>query len=337
MKAQQKEVWVDNVKVIACILVAIGHFFQSMTASGIYSSHDILIWFDQTIYYFHVPLFFICSGYLYQKYSRVNSPHTWMKNIQKKALTLGVPYVAFTIATWTLKTVFSDSVNTQADGFFYTLFLAPTSQLWYLYCLFFIFLLTPTFSSKKTACIGLLCAVFFKIAALAEIVPNICAVSTVFSNEIWFVLGMCLCMTGFPQCLPAKYAYHIGIILSVLFLTVSVWSYTVGFSFFGISFFMGIIACTAIITIVAAYFTHNEQNSFFSFLSRYTLPIYVMHTIFAAGLRSVLLKFGCNDILLHSIGGISISFIGPIIAAEVMKATKWLEFLLYPSKFTKAR
>ena len=30
-----REKWVDDVKVIACILVALGHFFMSMVQSGI--------------------------------------------------------------------------------------------------------------------------------------------------------------------------------------------------------------------------------------------------------------------------------------------------------------
>jgi len=35
--------------------------------------------------------------------------------------------------------------------------------------------------------------------------------------------------------------------------------------------------------------------------------------------------------------GLGISFIGPIIAAWIMKKTKWLEFFLYPNKFVKIR
>jgi hypothetical protein len=31
MNQAKREIWVDNVKVIACILVVLGHFFQSMT------------------------------------------------------------------------------------------------------------------------------------------------------------------------------------------------------------------------------------------------------------------------------------------------------------------
>ena len=158
-----REKWVDDVKVIACILVVLGHFFQSMTKANILPENDLYQWFNTTIYYFHVPLFFICSGYLYQKYSRVNSVSSWCKNVAKKALTLGVPYATFTTATWVLKKLFSSSVNDQIGGLWDTLFLHPTAPYWYLYALFFIFLVTPTFNSVKAAAGGLIIAVVARI------------------------------------------------------------------------------------------------------------------------------------------------------------------------------
>ena len=36
----KREAWVDNVKVIACIFVALGHFFQSMVGSSILPDSD---------------------------------------------------------------------------------------------------------------------------------------------------------------------------------------------------------------------------------------------------------------------------------------------------------
>lgn len=163
---KEREVWVDNVKVIACILVVLGHFFQSITKAGIISDNVLYQWFNQTIYYFHVPLFFICSGYLYQKYSRVDDASSWIKNILKKVLALGVPYITFTTATWILKTVFSRSVNTQIGGLGDTLFLHPTAPYWYLYTLFFIFLVTPTFIGIRIAVIGVCIALVAKILIL---------------------------------------------------------------------------------------------------------------------------------------------------------------------------
>ncbi|BEI60201.1 hypothetical protein Blut17040_12300 [Blautia luti] len=162
-----REKWVDDVKVIACILVVLGHFFQSMTKASILPASDLYKWFNTTIYYFHVPLFFICSGYLYQKYSKVNSVGSWCKNVTKKALALGVPYATFTTATWVLKKVFSSSVNNQIGGLGDTLIFHPASPYWYLYALFFIFLLTPTFKSVKMAVGGLVVAIAMKTIALS--------------------------------------------------------------------------------------------------------------------------------------------------------------------------
>ena len=172
-----REKWVDDVKVVACILVVLGHFFQSMTKANILPESDLYKWFNTTIYYFHVPLFFICSGYLYQKYSKVSDFTSWKKNVAKKALVLGVPYVTFSTATWVLKTVFSGSVNDQIGGVGDTLLLHPTSPYWYLYALFFIFLITPTFSTVKMAVVGLAIAALAKTFILTGGDGDICRIN----------------------------------------------------------------------------------------------------------------------------------------------------------------
>lgn len=110
----------------------------------------------------------------------------------KKALALGVPYVSFSTATWVLKKVFSSSVNDQIGGLGDTLFFHPTAPYWYLYALFFIFLVTPTFSSVKVAAVGLIVALAAKVLILTG-GYSVYAVSTVLSNEIWFMLGMSIC------------------------------------------------------------------------------------------------------------------------------------------------
>ena len=171
-----REKWVDDVKVIACILVVLGHFFQSMTKASVLPENNLYEWFETTIYYFHVPLFFICSGYLYQKYSKVNSVSSWCKNVAKKALALGVPYLTFSTATWLLKTMFADSVNKQADSLFSTLIVNPSAPYWYLYALFFIFLVTPTFSSLKATAVGLIVALAAKALILTGGGEHICRI-----------------------------------------------------------------------------------------------------------------------------------------------------------------
>ena len=72
----------------ACLLVVIGHLYMSMMAGGWISENNILYcWPIQTVYTFHVPLFFVCSGFLYQ----ATAPNEWnvkkhIGNIKKKAV-----------------------------------------------------------------------------------------------------------------------------------------------------------------------------------------------------------------------------------------------------------
>ena len=90
----------------------------------------------------------------------------WQRNVAKKAMALGVPYVTFSTATWVLKKVFSSSVNDQIGGLGDTLLFHPTAPYWYLYALFFIFLVTPTFSTIKMSAVGLVVAVVAKVYIL---------------------------------------------------------------------------------------------------------------------------------------------------------------------------
>ena len=327
--ARTREKWVDDVKVIACILVVLGHFFQSMTKASVLPENDLYEWFETTIYYFHVPLFFICSGYLYQKYSKVDGVGSWCRNVAKKALALGVPYATFTTATWVLKKVFSSSVNDQIGGLGDTLFLHPTAPYWYLYALFFIFLVTPTFSSVKAAAVGLVVASVAKGLILTGGGYSVYAVSTVLSNEIWFVLGMSICV--FDVQLKGRKVQ--GTICGLLFMILSIVVYTAEISGSEISFAMGLLACVAVILIVAGF--EEKFGRGMDFLAKYTMPIFLMHTLFAAPLRSILMKIGIENAVIHVVLGLVISFAGPIIAAWIMKKTKWLEFFIYPNKFIR--
>ena len=333
MVCRGREKWIDRVKVFACILVVLGHFLQSMYGAELIKEGPIGNWFLQTIYCFHVPLFFICSGYLYQKFSVVDSLRSWHCNVIKKLVVLGVPYFTFSLITWTLKVIFSGAVNNQVNGLGYDLFVHPQSPYWFLYTLFFIFLITPTFCDGCRCWAGLFAALLLKIVEAAMGGTNIYALASVACYGIWFVLGLSLCVFNIHKKIAVKAnSAEIGIILFGIFGLMSVAVAYFEIDSLIISFLMGLIACTSVVIIAAGT---EERASVLDRLSAYTMPIFLMHTIFAAGLRSVLFKMGIHSLWLHSICGISVSFLGPILAAKIMKRTNWLEFFLYPTKVIK--
>lgn len=329
-----KESWIERIKMFACVLVVAGHFFQSMIMAGILPRTALYDWFVDTIYFFHVPLFFICSGYLYQKRSCVNSVGSWKTNILKKAVALGIPYVVFSAVTWALKSVFSDSVNTQNEALVETLLLSPASPYWYLYALFFIFLVTPTFRDKKMAGWVLAGSSAAKAISVFTDGTEIFALDTVLTNEIWFVLGMVMCVFDLPTVLRRTSRVWVGYPLAALFAVLSVAVSVAGWDAPVIGFGMGILGCTATILIVLQRKADREILPLVTLFAKNTMPVFLMHTIFAAGLRAVLMKLGIMAPAVHMILGLSVSFAGPVIAAEIMQRLK-LDVILNPAKYIK--
>ena len=312
-----RENWIDHIKIFACILVALGHFFQSMCSARILDSGAVYQWFDRTIYYFHVPLFFICSGYLYQKYSKVNSFAEWKGHVLKKILALGVPYFVFSLITWGMKAIFAGDVNSDVHGLGYDLFIHPMSPYWYLFAIFFIFLITRTMADNKSCCLIFAVAVLLKLSSAAV---DCYAVEIVIGNQIWFVIGMIACKLGFVKA-AKKFKYWVYIPMG-LFLILSIWKLEY------LSFPMGLLACCTVMILFAN--ACGRPSS----LAEYTMPVFLMHTIFAAGIRTVLLKLGIASPAIHVVLGLGASFAGPIAAAEVMKKLK-LDILYQPGKYIK--
>ena len=98
-------------------------------------------------------------------------------------------------------------------------------------------------------------------------------------------------------------------------MILSVVVYKAGISGGVIPFVMGLLACVAVILMVAG--GERRFGRGMDFFAKYTMPIFLMHTLFAAPIRSVLLKLGIGSSVIHVVLGLGISFIGPIIAAWI--------------------
>lgn len=194
----KRYLWVDNLKMFACLLVVIGHLYMSMMAGGWISENNILYcWPIQTVYTFHVPLFFVCSGFLYQ----ATAPNEWnvkkhIGNIKKKALALGVPYVTFSTITLLLKNVFATDVNNAAPPFLKTLLIEPIAPYWYLYTLFLLFCLIPPVIGKgKRKPLVSMVVIAWKIMKIKQLIKKSISQKTLFTD----VFGYSLTKTGFAD------------------------------------------------------------------------------------------------------------------------------------------
>ena len=92
-----------------------------------------------------------------------------------------------------------------------------------------------------------------------------------------------------------------------------------------------IVGICGSIAIVSVIINNDRIKEFLLFICKYSLPIYLLHTIFTSAVRIALLKFGVRVHILHLIAGIISGFVFPIIAGYLMRKSVWLELLLYPS------
>ncbi|WP_458459409.1 acyltransferase family protein [Pseudobutyrivibrio sp.] len=328
MASSKRDIWVDNVKVIACILVVLGHFFQSMVKANLLADSFAYNLFEDTIYYFHVPLFFICSGYLYQKYSVVNDISAWKINVLKKLIALGIPYFVFSFATWILKKVFASSVNTEIGGLGYTLFKHPTSPYWYLYILFVLFVITWTSKNVNQQYLMLVISVCMKLAYTFGVSTGLYIIDNTLANCVWFVLGMTMAY-GVIKMTNAM----MSILLFMVFLLGSALT-ELGYIHFKLQgFIWALMACYSVISLSHYLYNNGVQSEYMATIAKYTMPIFLMHTLFAAPFRSVLIKLGVDNLIIHIVIGLVASFVCPVIAMIIMEKIKPLDFMIYPNRY----
>lgn len=336
----KRYLWVDNLKLFACLLVVVGHLYMSIMAGGWISEDNILYcWPIQTVYTFHVPLFFVCSGFLYQ----ATAPNNWsvkkhVGNIKKKAVALGVPYITFSSFTLLLKNVFSAEVNNAATPFLKTILVEPIAPYWYLYTLFLLFCLIPPAvgKRKKNMLVEMVVlACFVKIVYVGwladKTLPDL--VAKVMTSALWFCMGMMITEFPFKKSKTASAIAAGSIIFACVF------SYVV----YGTPNENRLIQfCFASVFVIAiTYFFQSKAeynaNGVVSHSVKYFMPVYVLHTIVAAGVRTVLLKIGMSSGFLHFLIGCSVSIFIPVVIYKIAEKRWWLLFWFEPIKAIKQR
>lgn len=336
MNKNARYIWIDNVKIIAIALVAVGHMLMGLFDAGILNESNYPQGFVNAIYLFHVQLFFICSGFLYQRLTQTQDFKAYSKNILKKLIAFGIPYFVFETATYALKVIFSGSVNVGAQtSLFNRLFLYPFAPYWFLYALFLMFLISPIIKNKIDAAVRIaVAAALFLICATGAFngLPRFFKLIAVYVSDglIWFVLGMALAFFKIDKAFKKS-----GGILFILFVVLFVLKTKLGVKFIGDSLILGLLACGGIVTFIGS-FKGEKSPKALAFAAKYIMPVFLMHTIFAAAIRSVLLHFGITSLALHLVCGITASFALPVIAGLIMEKLK-LDFLYQPTKYIKIK
>lgn len=317
--------WVDLTKYLACLIVLTGHLLQGLVKAGIMKNSFGYGYANRMMYHVNIALFLICSGYLYQKYSHIDSFKDYLKNLGNKAFRLLVPYVFFVTLSWGIKYFLRDEVNTQVDSLFHELVIKPMSPYWFLPALFVMFLIVPVIKGRGTLLLVNIEAIVIYVLIVNS--HNVPYAVTLLTFIIWFVIGMDIAYLNLDRGVNAKEDKSntsqavISLLLLIAFFIIGLIEYKIDPKSEILYFIIPLLGCSGIVGL-NMIIGHKMDSALLARCSSYVMPIYLMHTIFSAAVRICLLHVGVTSLLLHLLVGLVIGIAGPVIVYEIWKVIK---------------
>jgi fucose 4-O-acetylase-like acetyltransferase len=276
-KVSSRDSAIDFMRAVAIVLIVFGHAQRGLFASGDHGSPE---WFnfyvvsDYFIYTFHVPVFFITSGFLVERRSPV--PRTQSVARLLKLLRL---YLIWNTLNAIPAIIFSDMINREVgEGGAWAMLnpLRPTGIMWFFPALMAAHLLHALTQPWKWIRYPLMAAALLVLAFGADY-------SGIAFGTFWFLAGASLAGTNFQ----AKDTFQPVTIAVALFgYVVMTWlSYR-----WDVPVTLALPSCLLAICALYEIGRALPALALTRVLSQETLAIYVMHVIFMAGLRILLVK-----------------------------------------------
>ena len=326
----QRNILADRLKGYACFLVLFGHVIMGVRLAGI--NIPEFFWnLEKFIWSFHVALFLFLSGFVYKMTGEWKSKKTKLGFIKNKMLNLGIPYIIFSVVYILINSLVGQANNQSSISDILNIWKSPVAQYWFLYALFFLFCIWTVFSGVMKNWITTLIVV-----AIGYIVPylglSLGCFDVVFYSALAFGLGTCMHLDSFSKMSVVSkmlvLAVHIAV--GVLFVAFSI----IEAPFIKeMMIFIGIVASIVFISLLEKC---KIIAHFLDFMNKYSFQTYLLHTIFTAGIRIVLLRLNVNNWIVHIILGTVCGLAFSVIAAEIAKKIKPLEFCFFPSKVIKS-
>jgi fucose 4-O-acetylase-like acetyltransferase len=308
--------WADLAKGVGIVLVVFGHVLRGLNDGVTMSWTPITQFIDAWIYAFHMPLFFFLSGlFLFRSTSK-----SWRDFACDKLRTLVYPYFVWSVVTLIIKTALGKMTHHPYDLFDVPLLLyRPIDQFWFLYVLFL--LLIVSFTALKLGvrpwAIFILTVVIYQ-GWLPISFDSWGILIETKNMAIYLALGF---LFGSESNLRAISGVPISWLVvgasGLIFCSLAGWSGLPDLYLLqptlGVSGIVGVAA-------LAILAERTKLGSAVQFLGRYSLEIYLLHTIASAGVRITLNQLGyVSAVAPHLVLGTLMGLSFPIVVAQAFK------------------
>ena len=275
--------WLDYTRGAAIILVVLGHAIAGVSVeAGSFFNIMYMI-----ITGFHMPLFFLISGFLYNQKNKENTINCYFSDFEKKVIDLLIPYVLFEVL-YCVVGYFTKDEKYTFEALIRSYY-HPISHFWFIYVLFFVFMIIPIvlfIVRKEWIAVFVFLTVYMLIAGIEIEFP---IVSIVYYS-IFFLLGKAAAQAGIftkKICHPIAFVFLLIVYLVYNYFRAS---YDV-LNFRGLNILNAIIGMYVfVVGMVFLMNTLKVCQSFFCKLGKASILIYLVHSLFVSISRTLLIK-----------------------------------------------
>ncbi len=319
--------WIDTARGIGIVLVVLGHALRGLNGAGLFEGYS---WFndaDRIIYAFHMPFFFVLSGYFAPRL-KIESFSTAVMSRAKRLL---YPLVIWTYVFLGFRALAGAASNSGGEfSDLASLPLPPVAHFWFLWALFLLqiplvgLILTWRMTPR-------LWAASFLASVLALLLiptlpgPAVPWLLQALLNAPYFFLGAVLGSFAISPPLD-KAALFWGLVALVGLSGVAVQFPTGLWTGLVLAIAMSAAAITVAGGLSAKWGRHRAIG-WLRYAGEISLTIYVSHTIFSAGARIAMMKVGIDWLPLHILIGTLAGLIFPALLHIALKKMKLLPAL----------
>lgn len=318
--------WIDSTRGIAILLVVVGHVVGGYTGNyGMPQYQRIIDMIVDVIYTFHMPLFFMISGYVFglKKYNW--SMGNYVAYVNKKAKTLLIPYFLFSALQILIKLPLQGKIASVLSWKNILLLpIIPIDQFWFIYVLFFIFCLSG-FMDWKVQHNSLIMAIILFIVGKSLLLFG----DTI--NEWGTVLIRCLCyyiffFIGYKLCrMKIRFTKKEWFILTIIFGVSLIGNSLIPLNYEVVQLIVQVVVATSGSLSVISFcegFETVAKSKLLQVIGSESMSIYIVHVLLCAIIRVALIKIGFTDLFISIAIGIVLSIMVPILMSKCWKMLK---------------
>ena len=286
--------WVDIAKGVGIVLVVFGHALRGIEMAGQIDFHGFWGYVDRLIYSFHMPMFFLLSGYLFSSALTRDA----LPFLKSRVTRLIWPLFLWTWVFFGAKALAGDLPNTslaEAGGFpFFPL--PPRAHFWFLWGLFLVSVITYGISRLAFMMPGL----GLWIGILAVDLLCLSHFGLQGGQYLWFpalsyylgffLLGLVL--RNLPVPAPSGKGLALAFLVFVAGCTIASLTYFESSTRYA----LGAVLCLSLCYLLRGCNPLGSPGRTLQRLGNASMAIYLTHTIIGAPIRIALMKAGVTQI-----------------------------------------